>query len=111
MFEQAGAYIESTGCGLAEYMADYQAQGALLRQKTQLPEKEYPHTVATAWLMSFGKVRQASPVAADLLSLFAFLAPDAIPEEFVTEAASDLGPALNTLIGNPPAMNDAMAQL
>ena len=110
MLEQSGAYIEATGCGLAGYITDYEAQGALLRQKPKLPEAEYPHTVATAWLMSFDRVRQASPVAANLLSLFAFVAPDAIPEEMITEAAVKLGPVLSTLADNPQALNDAMAQ-
>ncbi len=109
--EQAGAYIEETACGLEGYITAYKTQGTLLRQKPNLLEKEYPHTVATTWQVSFEKVRQANPTAGELLSLFAFLAPDAIPEELVTQAALQLGPVLSTLANNPLALDDAMARL
>ena len=45
-------------------------------------------SVATTWSLSFERVRREMPCAADLLRLCAFLAPDAIPEEIITEGAS-----------------------
>ena len=66
--DQAGAYIEETGCGLADYQDIYQQRRAnlLRRQSNVLPD--YPHTVATTWSLSFERVEKENAAAADLLS-------------------------------------------
>src|SRR5450755_3291043 len=93
--DQAGAYIEETGCSLAEYQRLYQHRRAdlLAERRGQLVD-DHPLPVATTWSLSFAQVEQKSPAAADLLRLCAFLAPDAIPEEIITEGAEHLGPNL-----------------
>ncbi|MBA2679803.1 MAG: hypothetical protein H0U76_15580, partial [Ktedonobacteraceae bacterium] len=111
--DQAGAYIEETGCNLADYLKLYQDQ----ERKTKLlsrPGKRspsYPHTVATTWTLSFKEVERKSPAAADLLRLCAFLDPDAIPEELLTEGASKLGPVLGPTAADPLRLNDALEVL
>lgn len=93
--DQAAAYIEERGCTLAEYLALYQQQRAdLLRRENMVDRRDYPDSVATTWLLSFEQVEQASQVAADLLRLFAFLHPDAIPEELLLQGAAELGTPL-----------------
>jgi tetratricopeptide (TPR) repeat protein len=95
--EQAGAYIAATGCSLVGYLERYQKHRAELlgwRDKLNL---DYPESVATTWSLSFRRVEQASPAAADLLRLCAFLYPEAIPEEIVTEGSRDLGPSLKAI--------------
>src|SRR5205814_6116651 len=78
---QAGAYIAETRCSLEAYLRLYMSQRiALLARRSRLI-RDYPHTVATTWSLSFEQVEQQNPAAADLLRLCAFLAPDAIPEE------------------------------
>ena len=52
----------------------------LLAQRGALAT-DYPNSVATTWSISFQKVEEANPAAAELLQLCAFLAPDRIPEE------------------------------
>jgi tetratricopeptide (TPR) repeat protein len=84
--DQAGAYIEETGCGLQRYLDEYQKrQAELLARRGQLAS-DYPLSVATAWDLSFEKVERRQPLAAQILRLCSFLAPDAIPEELVEHA-------------------------
>ncbi len=106
--DQAGAYIERTGCGLSRYLELYQQRTTdLLRWRSAL-SPEYPHTVATTWSLSFRQVEQVNPAAADLLRLCAFLDPDAIPEEIITEGASQLGPLLEPVASDAWKLNDAI---
>src|SRR6266566_2154712 len=92
--DQAGAYIEETGCGLAGYLTRYQQRRTALLKERGGYKSDHPEPVATTWSLSFAKVEQANPSAADLLRLCAFLAPDAIPEEVINEGAPDLSPIL-----------------
>src|SRR5205085_8672630 len=87
--DQAGAYIEETGCGLAGYLSRYHTQRSQLMKRRGGLVADHREPVATTWKLSFEKVEQANPAAADLLRLCAFLAPDAIPEEIITEGASE----------------------
>jgi tetratricopeptide (TPR) repeat protein len=83
--DQAGAYLEATGTSLQAYQQLYQQRGLeLLKQRrSRLPD--HPEPVATTWSLSFQRVEERNPAAADLLRLCAFLAPDAIPEEIITQ--------------------------
>jgi len=83
--DQAGAYIEETACGLAHYLQIYRTQRtARLKERGGLGS-DHPEPVATTWSLSFKNVEQANATAAELLRFCAFLAPDAIPEELVTD--------------------------
>ncbi|HVU70068.1 MAG TPA: tetratricopeptide repeat protein, partial [Ktedonobacteraceae bacterium] len=108
--EQAGAYIDETGCSLAHYLERYQAQrAALLRRRGIIPEHSlHPESVAVTLLMALEKIEQIQPPAADLLRLCAFLAPDAIPIELFARCAPVLPPALHTLVADPGALDEAM---
>ena len=109
--DQAGAYIEETSCGLQAYLDLYRMHHAdLLRARGGLLN-DHPEAVATTWQLSFERVEQANPAAADLLRLCAFLAPDDIPEMILTEGASQLTPALQELASNPLKLNVAIAEL
>jgi hypothetical protein len=63
------------------------------------------------WSLSFQKVEQANPAAAELLRYCAFLSPDAIPEELITEGAHHLSPLLQSLASDPLKLDDAMGEL
>ncbi len=109
--DQAGAYIEETGCSVAAYLTLYQEQHSrLLKQRGSLA-KDSPQSVATTWSLSFKKVKQANLTATDLLQLCAFLAPDAIPEEVITKGAASLGPRLSPVASNPINLDKAIAAL
>ena len=51
------------------------------------------------------------PAAVELLRLCAFLHPDAIPEEIITEGAPDLGPVLQSIASDPFNLNEAIGAL
>ncbi|HYU73194.1 MAG TPA: FxSxx-COOH system tetratricopeptide repeat protein, partial [Ktedonobacteraceae bacterium] len=109
--DQIAAYIEETGSSLPDYLKLYQSRRQdLLRRRGRLVT-DHPDTVATTWSLSFQKVEQENPAAADLLRLCAFLAPDAIPEEIISEGAPDLGKVLAPIAADPLRLNDAIEVL
>jgi len=108
---QAGAFIEETGCGLSNYLQLYQTHQEELLQWMEEFATDYPYSVATTWSLSFAKIGQANPAAADLLQLCAFLAPDAIPEEILTQGSSELGPALQSVAADPFQLDMAIKEL
>jgi tetratricopeptide (TPR) repeat protein len=109
--DQAGAYIEATGCTLAVYRKLYQTHRVeLLRERGGLV-LDHPEPVATTWSLSFIKIEQANPAAAELLRFSAFLGPDAIPEEIIFRGAAHLGPILGQVAVDQFALNKAMSAL
>jgi tetratricopeptide (TPR) repeat protein len=109
--EQAGAYIEETGCGLQGYLRLFQARGVQLLKEQGEFVPDHPKSVATTWSLSFEKVEQANAAAAELLRFCAFLAPDAIPEELFTESAAELGPTLEPVAADPTMLNTVIREL
>ncbi|HEU5374647.1 MAG TPA: FxSxx-COOH system tetratricopeptide repeat protein [Ktedonobacteraceae bacterium] len=109
--DQAGAYIEETGCTFRDYLQLYQAHRHTLLARRGVQTTSYPDSVATTWSLSFQKVAQANPGAAELLHLCAFLEPDMIPEELIREGSASLGIVLQTLATDPLLWNDAIREL
>ena len=87
---QAAAFIDETGCSLADYLSLYATHRKELLERPSSLMINYSKTVATTWSLSFQHIEQQSPLAANLLRLCAFLAPDAIPEELFTRGAIEL---------------------
>ncbi|MGH2497083.1 MAG: FxSxx-COOH system tetratricopeptide repeat protein [Ktedonobacteraceae bacterium] len=108
--DQAGAYIRETPCTLAAYLALYQARRTDLF-KERSAESTYPDSVATTWSLSFEKVARQHPAAAELLHLLAFLYPDAIPEEVVTEASVHMGAVLEPIATDPLRLDGVFKEL
>lgn len=86
--DQAGAYLEETGCSFAGYLDLYRQHRQLILAQRGRHVTSYPDSVANTWSLSFQKVGDDNPAAAELLKLCAFLAPDFIPEELVTAGAA-----------------------
>lgn len=109
--DQAGAYLEETGTSLGSYWHIYQQhRTALLRERRGLVD-DHPTPVATTWLLSFQRVEEKNPAAADLLHLCAFLSPDAIAEEILITGASVLGPLLAPVVADAFQLNQAIEAL
>ena len=109
--DQAGAYLEETGMDLAGYWYIYQQHRTdLFRERGGLVS-DHPAPVATTWSLSFQRVEEQKPAAADLLRLCAFLAPDAIAEEILTAGASFLGPVLLPVAADALLLNQAIEAL
>ena len=109
--DQAGAYIEETKCSLADYLQFYRTQRAELLKARGGLVPDHPEPVATTWSLSFAEVEKRSAAAADLLRVCAFLHPDAIPEEIITEGAAELGSNLQAVAQNPLVFNQAIMVL
>jgi tetratricopeptide (TPR) repeat protein/transcriptional regulator with XRE-family HTH domain len=110
--DQAAAYIEETECGLAGYLSRYRTRsGKLLQLRGGGAVSDHPEAVAKTWSLSFEKVQQANPAAADLLRVCAFLHPDAIAEEIITQGATELGPILAPMADDPLELDAAIRDL
>lgn len=86
--DQAGAYLEETGCSLQDYLQLYQQHQYELLARRGKQASGYPDSVATTWSLAFERIEERNPAAAELLRLCAFAAPDQIPEELLTEGAA-----------------------
>ncbi len=109
--DQAGAYIEETHCSLADYLQLSRSQRADLLAARGGLVPDHPEPVATTWSLSFARVQERSAAAADLLRVCAFLHPDAIPEEIITESTAALGLSLQAVAHNPFVLNQAIGVL
>jgi len=108
--DQAGAYLEETGENLSSYLLLYKQQRAeLLQRRGGIKSDHAP--VATTWTLAFHNIEDSVPAAIELIKLFAFLAPDEIPEELLTGTAHLLNPSLQSLIANQTRFNEAIKEL
>lgn len=82
--DQAGAYIEETQCSIDEYLKRLEQHSAQLLGRRGNPGNDHPQSVITTFFLAYIQVKRQNPLAAEILSLAAFLAPDAIPEEVLT---------------------------
>jgi tetratricopeptide (TPR) repeat protein/transcriptional regulator with XRE-family HTH domain len=109
--DQAGAYIEEVGCSLSEYLALFQRRRSALLNRPSFVSSDYPYTVASTWSLSFQKVEQTNPAAAELLRQCAFLDPDYIPEVLLADGAGELSPILQETVVDPLLLNEAIQVL
>lgn len=109
--DQAGAYIEETRCSLSDYLDIYQQhQYELLAQRGK-QSTGYPDSVATTWSLAFEWIERTNPAAAELLRLCAFVAPDQLPEELLTEGASHWPAVLQEAVRDRFRFNQVLSTL
>lgn len=87
---QAAAFIDETGCSLAEYVNLYATHRQELLARGSNLLLDYDETVATTWSLSFQQIEQQSPAAAVVLRVCAFLVADAIPKELLARGIAEL---------------------
>jgi tetratricopeptide (TPR) repeat protein len=109
--DQAGAYIEETGCGLAGYLGLYQTQRSKLLKERGNLASDHPESVTTTIALTFQKIQETDSSAADLLRLCAFLHPEAIPEEVFTDYVPKLDPTLQPIVANQFELDSAIRSL
>jgi tetratricopeptide (TPR) repeat protein len=109
--DQAGAYIEETGCGLSAYLSLYRHGAPELLRRRGMMASDHPAPVATTWALSFEKIEKARPAAAELLRFCAFLHPDGIPEEVFSKGAPELGPVLGVVASDELALDRALSEI
>jgi tetratricopeptide (TPR) repeat protein/transcriptional regulator with XRE-family HTH domain len=109
--DQAGAYIEESGCSLRDYLQLYEQHRSFLLARRGTQTTRYPESVATTWSLSFQRVQQINPAAAELLRLCAFLDPDHIPEELLTEGAAHWPARLQEAVADRLSFNQVLKVL
>ena len=109
--DQAGAYLEATGTALAAYQQIYQQHRTALLAQRRAQGTDHPEPVASTWSLSFARVEETNHAAADLLRLCAYLAPDAIAEEILTQGAGHLGPVLGSVASDAFLLGQAFEAL
>ncbi len=109
--DQAGAYIEENRRIFASYLMLYEEQkAALLDRRGRLTSDHYdPVTITLS--ITFQKIAKIDPLALELLYFFAFLHPDALPDEMILQNASLLDGPLHVLALNSLAFSDALTTL
>jgi hypothetical protein len=107
--DQAAAYLDETATAVADYLD-------LLRDRAQeLFALGRPatteQTIATTWRVSLLRLRSQSPVAEDLLVLCAFLAPENIPRNLLTDHPDVLPAPLAAAVRDRLGVQQAVAAL
>ncbi len=105
--EQAAAYIAETDAAFGDYLEAFRKRRlTLLERSSALVARD---TVAVTWAANFEAVERASPQAADLLRLSAFVAPDAITYDLFAKGAQAAGGAVASALADTDALS--MAEL
>jgi tetratricopeptide (TPR) repeat protein len=108
--DQAGAYIEANQLSLSEYLELFQSSQMRLLDE-QASHSAHPSSVAKTFALAFEQLEQNNPAAAELLTICAFLASEAIPETFFIDGAKHLGPTFEKLAADPFAFRTAIKAL
>ncbi|GCE14867.1 ABC transporter substrate-binding protein [Tengunoibacter tsumagoiensis] len=101
--DQAGAYVEETGCSLSSYLSLYRTQGATLLHRRGKVVASHPASVTSTLLQIVEKVEKANAVATDLLSICAFCDSNVLSEETITEKLAH--------VSDPLMLDAAIAEL
>jgi tetratricopeptide (TPR) repeat protein len=109
--DQAGAYLEETGCSVSDYLEFYHQHRRSMLARRGRQATGYPASVATTWALSFERVTQVNPACAQLLQLCALLAPDRIPEELLLQATGHWPVALQRATADRFGFNQLLEPL
>jgi serine/threonine protein kinase/tetratricopeptide (TPR) repeat protein len=102
--DQAGAYIEESGCSLYHYIERFREQRAVLLQQRGAYSALHPQSVSATALLALEKVEP--PAAVELLKLCAFLRVDGIHEEII--AGADFLTPVGDDVGHPDMLIAAL---
>lgn len=97
--DQAGAYIGEAQCSLEDFLQLYQSSPLQLLQGNA-PSLHHPLSVEGTFTLAFERLRKRRPGAAQLLTLFCFMAPDEIPETLFSSDFSRLNAFLSSPLGD-----------
>jgi tetratricopeptide (TPR) repeat protein len=98
--DQAGAYIEAIRCSFSDYLQLFRSsQLRLLDERASY--SDHPQSVSKTFALVFEQLERNNPSAVELLTVCAFLSPDAIPEMFFRLGATHLGPTFEALATDP----------
>ena len=106
---QAAGFMTETGMAAEEYLDLLHTQaGQLLSEGVP---GSYPRSLAAATQLAVNRLAGEDPPSAELASLCAFMAPEPIPNDLFTSAASILASDLAVRVANPLAWRQTLAHL
>lgn len=111
--DQAGAYLEETGCGLPTYLKLYSqdlSRITLLNRRGHRAEI-HPDSALITITLAIDAVSKEQSTNLELLRLLAFLQPDTIPTELLEQGASEVKQPLQALMADPLRLYEALADL
>ncbi len=113
--DQAGAYIEETGCGLSGYLhrSTHQFPALLERRGNMVGagDGRHPQSVAATFRLAYRQIEQEQHAATQILWICALLSSEAIPEELFVKGAPYLGSEVEYLASHPIQFDQTMAVL
>lgn len=110
---QAGAFLQETHQPLPTYLKRYRQQKWRSHSFNwrRWFAKDHPDPVTTTLAVTLKKIAQIDPNALELLRFFAFLHPDAIPDEMIMRGTPVLTGSLHSIVADPRVFDDALATL
>ncbi|MFJ6081512.1 FxSxx-COOH system tetratricopeptide repeat protein [Streptomyces sp. NPDC092369] len=108
--EQAGAWRAVTGMLVDDYLD-------LLRQRSPEilhldPNPDYPVSVAAAWDISLGRIKENNPGARELLDICACMAPEPVPLSILRKSRGiDITPNVDPILGEAIKLSRAIRAL
>src|SRR5262249_13634549 len=106
---QAGAYLDRAQLPAADYLRLLDTHAARLVARGHVVG--HTQTIAPVWSVSLDRLRARHPAAVQLLQLCAWLAPEPIPTDLITNHPQHLPQPMATAAADPLAMADTIAAL
>ncbi|MFE0132858.1 FxSxx-COOH system tetratricopeptide repeat protein [Streptomyces sp. NPDC059037] len=108
--EQAAVWLAETGMPVQQYLEVYERNFTELMQSE--PPGDYPLSVAAAWNVSLGRLRETRPDALQLLQVCAFFAPEPIEWDlFSAVRGISVPPELQSALDDPVKLGRAVREI
>ncbi|WP_280922824.1 FxSxx-COOH system tetratricopeptide repeat protein [Streptomyces sp. MZ04] len=108
--EQAAVWLAETGMPVQQYLEVYERNFTELMQSE--PPGDYPLSVAAAWNVSLGRLRETRPDALQLLQVCAFFAPEPIEWDlFSAVRGISVTPELQSALDDPVKLGRAVREI
>ncbi|MEU6810947.1 FxSxx-COOH system tetratricopeptide repeat protein [Streptomyces sp. NPDC046831] len=108
--EQAAVWLAETGMPVQQYLEVYERNFTELMQSE--PPGDYPLSVAAAWNVSLGRLRETRPDALQLLQVCAFFAPEPIEWDlFSAVRGVSVPPELQSALDDPVKLGRAVREI
>jgi hypothetical protein len=98
--EQAASYVRNITRDFTMYLADYRRRRPELHGWIAPGNRQYSHSLATVWLVSFGFVEREMPLALKFLQLLSRLNPDYISLDFLVEGKGAFETDMEAIVEN-----------
>jgi tetratricopeptide (TPR) repeat protein len=106
--DQAGGYIEETGCTLEEYRTLWTGHRSQLLSSCGEGGLRQCESLVDTWSLSLSDLQRANPASAALLHMMTFFHCDVLPDSALQAGARFAGPELGPVLGDAMARNEAL---